>query len=882
MSFETNLDPQNWLDRFSGSLGDDEARRQFDRWKDLQVRGTHLQALSSRYPGLDFSEAQTFLTRAANVLRYDEDYRVVVIGETGAGKSTLLNALLQDKILLTGGGAAITGTAIYVYPNYKVDHDKAEIFLREPDEFKPLLIDLVSRYLDDKARLELFGNEENITASEVVRLATSNQIIQRLANTMPSNEKQSIQEEILDIAKVWEKIDTIQGNFKKEFRLPEERDDLNTYLEEGGSRNKRGLPTRVIPAIKYAKYYLAHNHDSYLNGKISNNVVFIDVPGSAAKTLRHTEILRQEVKNANVVILVVKPDRPAEQEGTSIANLLEQYLFKGYTPEEKRKFASRVFLVVNKADQVKTEEDKSRLDASLSELCEIIGDKNLLKSRCIGVVAEKSILALIRRKNLEIKTDIERDYYAALAKCPVEDLNNVDVEKLDGESGVPILLEKLSQFLSKERVRLMIDEGEVLLEKSVNSIKLICGQVLGLEPSEISPDRLETIGMKEKGFCDQTLEQDRKDLDRARKELIDLVKVWIDSREHQEKVSHKITGVFTRLKDSIKEPAKRLLDPENYREGALHISTSFVTGNSYPNVDVPYLLLATEERFHRAVEDNIRELADYYFSEFDAKVRSLEIDGLLEEKSYGQKYIEDIDPSGAMRELRTQVHENLKAICRWILMYELLKMPIDLPLDPSRDGINNNLSIQAFQEVFKEIAPELISLGEDAIQSMVDDILPLPLKKLIEVFAHLIEEKVEDQAKGGAENQTSKQSPKPKQNKQTRPEKLLDKTELQRKVIEYGASNKIDELLDLLQEQFAFRYSVAVSTALIYLERLFRYELGKYYLKLEETSNLLLGMHKSAVDLNYGDIREQLGKKHPDMSQKFQDASNCLKELLAQ
>jgi hypothetical protein len=155
------------------------------------------------------------------------------------------------------------------------------------------------------------------------------------------------------------------------------------------------------------------------------------------------------------------------------------------------------------------------------------------------------------------------------------------------------------------------------------------------------------------------------------------------------------------------------------------------------------------------------------------------------------------------------------------------------------------------------------------------------LKKFIEVFANVVEEKVKQQTKEDGEAQVSKPSLKLKTSKQTRPEKLLDRIELEEKVKEYGTSNEIDKLIELLQEQFAFRYSIAISTALIYLERLFGYELGKYYLKLENISNRLLAMHKSAVDLNYEDIREQLGKRHPEMSQKFQEASNCLKELLA-
>ena len=99
---QSNLDWQNWLSRFGSSLGETEARKQFERWTKLQRKCAELQKVLSQYQSLDLSKAKTLLDRADNVLRPDRDYQVVVIGETGAGKSSLLNALLQERLLLTG------------------------------------------------------------------------------------------------------------------------------------------------------------------------------------------------------------------------------------------------------------------------------------------------------------------------------------------------------------------------------------------------------------------------------------------------------------------------------------------------------------------------------------------------------------------------------------------------------------------------------------------------------------------------------------------------------------------------------------------------------------------------------------------------------------
>jgi hypothetical protein len=113
------------------------------------------------------------------------------------------------------------------------------------------------------------------------------------------------------------------------------------------------------------------------------------------------------------------------------------------------------------------------------------------------------------------------------------------------------------------------------------------------------------------------------------------------------------------------------------------------------------------------------------------------------------------------------------------------------------------------------------------------------------------------------------------------PVKLLDNADLIRRVQHYGSVQDSDSLKDLLQEQFAFRYGIAISSALIYIERMFRYECGKLDAEVSRVAEELLKGHRSAVYLGYGTIREKLESKHPSESQGFERALRCLREVRA-
>lgn len=869
-----------FIQKFSSSLGERDATRHCARWQDLNAKCISLQRVISMYSDIGLHQPAELLSRAQQMLCLNDEYRVVIIGETGAGKSTLLNALLQKRVLVTGGGAAITGAAIYIYPeSNSSEYDKAEIVLRDVDEYRQLIFDIIDRELGLDAHKRYFNNPSSVTPDDVIQLAHQYDSTRHKLPDWKQKKAARVEAEVIDIAKTWKR-SVASSAQKRLFVLPRDQDELNRLLDESSDFN-RNEQTRIIPAIKYAQCVLRKNLSSYICGKISDNIVFVDVPGSAAKTYRHLDILHQEIKRASVVILVVRPDRPAEEEGTSIANLIQDALFRGYSEEEKGRFAKRVFIVVNKEDQLTSDEDKERLHASLSDLCNIIGDSTLINTRCVKVTAEKSILAHILREKEQIRDATQRKFYSSLAHCAVESLSSINPDILDVESNVPVLLEQLSKFLSTERVRLMLDESEFLFNKAKEQARFVCCDVLGINSEDLSLDQLEGGSLKQHAFWERTLQHDEQHLKKVRTQLRDRIEQWLSNDQHREAIAHHIAVVYTELSEALGRPIQRLLDADNVREAALRISTSSMTGISYASVSSDYLLLSTEQNFYQLVEKEITKVAEYYLHELDRGLQEIQLLSLLEEKSYGQAYTEIKEPvTATVTRHCLKLKEAFREATRAITLYELFKMPIELPLE-HQGTVNIALATETFEKSLQELAPEIINLGRDVVLQVVQSMLPAPLQRFLEIVRDIAVQKNVSVTEGGSDTKEASSLKPVTVEWAHAPVKLLDKSDLVSHVQKYGSVRDSRKLNEILQQQFAFRYAIALSSSLIYIERMFRYECGKLDTEIERATEELLKGHRSAVYLGYGTIREKIESIHANESQGFDRASRCLREILA-
>lgn len=306
----------------------------FRRWEILSEQTSALKRILEPSE-FDFSQALNLLTRAERTLNFRRPYQIVLIGESGAGKSTLINSLMQQIILVTGSGGAVTGVATYVYPNAtEPGGEYVRVVYRSDSDFQNLL----DRIEQQKAMLERLG----------------------------SVGKERIEQTVADIQTSWSivKQQGLEGQFK-EYNPSRDQSVLRELMEEKSITNSGGSTERIIAGVKRIEYYLSHQSNGL------SNCVVIDTPGLGARTLRHQEILRAEIESADAVILVVGARRP-EQQTDETATLMRNILFAGYTNEQQTTFATKVFLVVNHYDAIENDEDRRRLKGSIETIAEVI------------------------------------------------------------------------------------------------------------------------------------------------------------------------------------------------------------------------------------------------------------------------------------------------------------------------------------------------------------------------------------------------------------------------------------------------------------------------------------------------------------------------------
>jgi GTPase SAR1 family protein len=904
----SNEEKVKWLSWFRG-LGDN-LEKKFNIWQELQLEYEQLEKLlmTEKFNKLEMSSARVELDKASDKLNYQKPYRVVVIGESGAGKSSIINAILKRKLLISDVGKAITGTATYIYPKAEdVTSPVVKIVKREHDDFVKLLNRLFIRYSNVKLLDILKKIEPNIILQKLEQQQSD--LFYKLETSIPDETlRKRFLKEIKDIASTWERLNRGEISIPSELPLSEE-EKLKNLLTEYSDTNKEGSSKRVIPGIKFVEYKLPISESSETDTQALRNVVFIDAPGAGARTLRHLDILQQEVKTADAVILVLNTTRADAENAESMAYLLQNDLLQEYEQADRSRFSNKVFLVANKIDELRGNVDgRKLLNDAVKEISEIIDQRYEQKygkqsenRRYFETIAWFSLLCNLKKKqgSNPLSEDVE-SRYKSFAQLFNRDPNTVTPDELNELSEVPQFSYHLNKFLCEQRIDLMLEEARSHLRHAKDKMWTQCQKILLENGLEVHKGRFnsakETQNRQQQKICEQILEQNLRELLETNQALTNAMDNWQKSSQYQLALTTRIETIFSETKEIIKSYITELV---NSKAKLVRKSRSDLDGKYYTEILVKALLLEVEHRFQEVVEDKVGQLANYYLEQFESEIKTQGIEKILHEKSYEQDYVAEINPVEYTRKVQARIRSDYESICRWVLMYELVKMPIILSADDSEDERRDRTIVEG---AFEKIVPGLAGLvglaGIELVQNVAIRMVPPPLQEFVDVISNAAKDATKEyndtQMQQGV-SITEQSSLLASSSSETKSEQIV--SFIDKKIVEeyrselldiYHLVGKINECIDqedfskasnLIERQFAFRYSLAISTALLFLDRLFFYERGKYRLEFERISRKLIDQHLAYVRTGNQNIQNILIQKYSFKTEAVEQALDFLQAL---
>lgn len=748
----------------------------FSQWERIKSSTDSLHTILENTE-FDFSQALYAVEKAERTLEFRRPYQIVVIGESGAGKSTLINALIEQPILVTGVGGAVTGVATYIYPNAMAPGEEfVKVLYRSEEQFQQLL--------------------DRVERTNKTSLANGN------AHDLDPIAEGKTNQTLNDIQSSWETVKRLGLEGKSStFHPTRDRSALEMLMEEHSVQNVEGSSDRVIAGIQQIEYHLAGTSSAL------KNCVIIDTPGLGARTIRHEEILKIEVEQADAVILVVNARRP-ELQADKAAELMRDILFAGYSEEQQITFSSKIFLVVNQFDVIKSDQDRRRLDISIKAIASVISSDYLARyGQASGNIRYFEMVATDRKR-------------------------------------VDYLRSQVDDFLSRNRLELMLREAEVQNYQAYVKAKAVCAAVLHnlqFNASKMSPDALETNLTNQ--VCLERLEKDRKSLLNTLRQVYERLSKHLDSQQHEQRLRDIITKIRQSAKEKIAETLPDLL--QNLDVKTVDDVTLFEVGDTAENTLLLKLQSAIRNRLESEME---QQFALYYIGLFETEVQSVKLYSQIEAKTYGQSYIlEGLNPVSELEQVQMRIRSDYIAACRQILVYELIQMPIIESLQRVESkawSIIKGLDLFSDQSAITQEAPPKFTPSGPQSNRFGNDWrkqITAASKQMLKTTFGLGEEEKDKDIDLSAE-------------------KLRDKYFLDKLRETLGSGNKsqrdLAQINALLTSQFEQRIDSALIKTLPHLESVFLYALGTFRkrhddLVLEMKQAHMLHVNDSQVSIKH-------------------------------
>ena len=635
-------------------------------------------------------QAQFSVEEAEKILD-QRTYTLVFFGGTGVGKSTLINALLGRNLLPTGAVTAVTGTIVYIEQADDEEDESLTLEFWNRDEF-------ASRV----RRLCQLSEIESFDITNKAEREQAHDSINEMLDTSRDNaktERDEYLEILLDCINTFEIHKELfqNGPPAPETLTLDDEESLKHLREDGfkGSPDRRKI--RLIRSATFRIKPRAGQPNLLMDGHLR----IVDVPGLGAGMKLHEAITLEEMKREDAMIVLVTDagrQRVDEMKSLSAVNWIKENRLFGLSGSDLDEAASKIFLAVNGAN---VRQAFDRLNSGLPEAeLEVKEVTRYIApnywERYAGRGHNRPYFLVMAPPALyvqdpehapsEFESETER-----IVKLFEDQLGNVDrSDPLDPDpreallrlSEVPLLRERLIEFIKNERVRSQLREAAMRVRNALQALRFYYEKQLaarGVQP----PFSTSWESLQERRF-ENVLQRQQKELPRAfHNSLLELSQRYNDDARFQTLLRPTLNGIKDMVRDSVQREIDSLLESygTEYWDDRDVTYDSLIWGTSGIEVPIKRILYQVELVMQEAVSSFMPELAEVISNELERTLEAHEIRNRLERASYGQEYqytlpdapAETFDLIGAYESLVQRVTGNFRHICRQATMYELVR-----------------------------------------------------------------------------------------------------------------------------------------------------------------------------------------------------------------
>lgn len=664
---------------------------QVERWVNLQktIDG------SRDYLIRAVPDARVNIDTAQKILA-QRTYTLVFFGGTGVGKSTLINSLLGRNLLPSGAVTAVTGTIVYVEQAAEGAAETLTLNYWSKSEFAERV-----RRLCQLGQLDSFDitndGERTMATNLINKLMTANM-------DKAKTEVDEYYEILLDCIVTY---DNNAELFKADTPLPQTYDIANEnaykHLREDGFK---GSSQRQIRLVKSATFRIHPKNDLLMGGFLR----IVDVPGLGAGMRLHEAITLEEMKKEDAMIVLVTDggrQRVDEMKSLAAVHWVKDNRLRGLTGMDLDEAAAKIFYVVNGGN---IRQAFDRLNSGLPEAEREVREvtrhiapnywetyRDRGNNRPYFLVMPPSALYVQDPDNAprEFASETRRimetfaDQWSGKA-ISAEAGSSRDLDPLDPAvseallelSEVPLLREKLSDFIKTARIRTQLREAESRVRTALSSLKSYYENELG-NRNVYPPFSVSWEGLQEKRF-ENLLTRMRKELPRAfHSSLVELSTRTNNDAAFRQMVRPVLNQIQDRVQDTVAAEVDMLL--EQY--GTEHWDNRDVTfdnliwGTSGIELPIKRILFQVELTLQEAISRSMPRLGDVMTNELKRTLANHEIKSRLGRATFEQGYQftlptahgQAFSAEAALESLINRIAVSFRQTCEQAVMYELMR-----------------------------------------------------------------------------------------------------------------------------------------------------------------------------------------------------------------